>query len=87
MRIFMKEVEKAMTDFRKIAFVNLSELYLTREQHEKALRQMNRRLRNCRGFVFLLFCCVGLLAGVATEQKLRLENIEWQIREKDEMAG
>lgn len=76
-----------MTDFRKIAFVNLSELYLTREQHEKALRQMNRRLRNCRGFIFLLFCCVGLLAGIAAEQKLRLENIEWQIREKDEMAG
>lgn len=43
-----------MTDFRKIAFVNLSELYVTREQHEKALRQMNRRLKDCRGSIS---CC------------------------------
>lgn len=83
----MKEAEKAMTDFRRIAFVNLSELYVTREQHEKALRQMNRRLKDCRGSIFLLFCCVGLLGGVVAEQQLRLENIERQIREKDEMAG
>lgn len=69
-----------MTDFRKIAFVNLSELYVTREQHEKALRQMNRRLKDCRGSIFLL-------GGVVAEQQLRLENIERQIREKDEMAG
>lgn len=76
-----------MTDFRKIAFVNLSELYVTREQYNTALRRMNRRLRNCRGSIFLLFCCIGLLGGVVTEQQLRLESIERQIREKDEMAG
>lgn len=76
-----------MTDFRKMAFVNLSELYVTREQYDKALRQMNRRLRNCRGSIFLLFCCIGLLGGIVAEQQLRLESIELQIREKDEMAG
>lgn len=48
---------------------------------------MNRRLKDCRGSIFLLFCCVGLLAGVVAEQQLRLENVERQIREKDEMAG
>lgn len=76
-----------MTDFRKIAFVNPSELFVTREQHEKALRQINRRLKNCRGSIFLLSCCVGLLTVVVAEQQLRLDNIERQIREKDEMAG
>lgn len=76
-----------MTDFRKIAFVNPSELFVTREQHEKALRQMSRRLKDCRGSIFLLFCCIGLLAGIVAEQQLRLDNIERRIREKDEMAG
>lgn len=76
-----------MTDFRKIAFVNPSELFVTREQHEKALRQMSRRLKDCRGSIFLLFCCIGLLAGIVAEQQLRLDNIERGIREKDEMAG
>ena len=77
-----------MRDFpMRISMVNLSDLYLTRTEHERAMRRVYKKISGCKGSIFVLCLGLGMLAGYAYDQKLRIDALEKRIREKDETAG
>lgn len=72
-----------MFDFSKIGVVNLSELFPTRMEYSKDIRRINKKLNNCEGSIFLLCIGLGILIGMVTDQKLRIEELEKQSKAAD----
>ena len=77
-----------MRDFpMRLSMVNLSDLYLTKTEHERVMRRIYKKIGSCKGSIFVLCLGLGMLAGYAYDQKLRIDALEKRIREKDETAG
>lgn len=71
----------------ELGFVDLSDLYLTKAEYDKAIRRMRRRIRNCTASTFWLSLGLGSLAGCVYILEKRIATLERKIREKDETAG
>lgn len=67
--------------------VNLTDFYLTREEHRRAMRRAYREIDKARSMAFMAFLATGLLIGVVMDQKKRIDALEARLDEQEETAG
>lgn len=70
--------------FPTTKIINLSDLYLTRIEHEKDVRRLLRRCHKLNGAIYILSFGIGLLGAMIYEDRKRIYAME---KEKDETAG
>lgn len=73
--------------FDAVKVVNLTDLYLTREEYGRAMRRVNKKIGSCRGGIFTTCLMIGVLFGAMIDQKRRIDELEEQLNKKDETAG
>ena len=73
--------------FDAVKVVNLTDLYLTREEYGRAMRHVNKKIGSCRGGIFATCLMIGVLFGAMIDQKRRIDELEEQLNKKDETAG
>ena len=73
--------------FDAVKVIDLTDLYLTRDEHNQAMRRTHKKIDSCRGGIFATFFMVGVLFGVVIDQKRRIDELEEQMHKKDETAG
>lgn len=71
----------------ELGFVNLNDLYLTREEYKRSMRKLYRRIGNYRKAVLMAGIGLGMLASYIYDQKRRVDGLEKRLREKEETAG
>ena len=71
----------------ELGFVNLSDLYLTKREHERFVRKMYRRIGNYRKAVLMAGIGLGMLASYIYDQKKRIDVLERRLSKKEETAG
>lgn len=73
--------------FDAMKVVNLTDLYLTREEHNRAMRRAWKKIGSCRGGLFATGIMIGVLFGAVIDQKRHIDVLEAQLNKKDETAG
>lgn len=73
--------------FDMLKVVNLTDLYLTREEYNRAMRRAYRKIGKAHGAAFAACFTVGLLIGALIDQKKRIDDLEYRLNKKDETAG
>lgn len=73
--------------FDAVKVVNLTDLYLTREEHNRAMRRANKKISGCRGGIFAVCIMIGVVFGAVIDQQRRIDRLEEQLNKKDETAG
>ncbi len=73
--------------FDAVKVVNLTDFYLTREEHNCATRRVIKKIGRCQVGIFATCMMVGVLFGAAIDQKQRIDELEKQLNKKDETAG
>lgn len=73
--------------FDAVKVVNLTDLYLTREEHNRTMRRTCKKISKCQGSVFAACIMIGVLFGAVIDQKRRIDELEDQLNKKDETAG
>ena len=76
-----------MRDFPRLSVINLSELYLTRREHDKLMKRLNRRFGKLNLSIWLVSFTIGMLGAMIYEDRQRIYALERRINEKDGMAG
>ena len=66
--------------FGAVKIVNLTDLYLTREEHSHAIRRIYRRIGEAQSVAFMACLVTGLLVGAVIEQKKRIDDLGSQLR-------
>ena len=67
-----------------VKVINLSDLYLTKMEHEKDVRRLLRRCHKLNCSIYILCLGIGLLGAMIYEDRKRIYALE---KEKDETAG
>lgn len=71
--------------------IDLTDFFPTREEHNRAIHRIHKRLNSCQGSTFLLAALVGLsigmIIGAIGDQKKRIDDLEEILNKKDETAG
>ncbi len=73
--------------FDAVKVVNLTDFYLTREEHNCAMRRVIKKIGRCQVGLFATCMMVGVLLGAVIDQKQRMDELEEQLNKKDETAG
>lgn len=73
--------------FGTIKVVDLTDFYLTREEHNRAIRRTRKRIGKCESLAFTACLMIGVLIGAVVEQKKRIDDLEERLDKKDETAG
>ena len=63
---------------RDIIFFDLDDVYYK--------TKLNRKIRQCKGSIFMLSMLSGILLGVVIEEKRRIDELEERVK-RIEMAG
>lgn len=69
--------------FGDYAVVSLNDVYLTRGDFQKIEKKINQKISRMNASLCFAWLCVGMLAGMAIENRLRIEDLE----KKEETAG
>ena len=73
--------------FDGVKVVNLTDLYLTREEHNRVMRRAHKKISSCQGGIFATCIMIGVLFGAVIDQKRRIDELEERLNKKDETAG
>lgn len=73
--------------FDGVKVVNLTDLYLTREEHNRAMRRVHKKISSCHGRIFVTCIMIGALFGAVIDQRRRIYELEERLNKKDETAG
>lgn len=73
--------------FDTVKVVNLTDLYLTREEHGCAMRRTYKKIGQCAGGIFALSMLTGILFAAVVEQAKKIDDLEERLTKTDETAG
>ncbi len=73
--------------FNTAKVVNLADLFVTREECNRAMRNAHKKIGKCVGGIFALSMLTGFLFAAVTEQNKRIDDLEKRLNKKDETAG
>lgn len=73
--------------FDGVKVINLTDLYLTREEYNRVMRRAHKKISSCQGGIFATCIMIGVLFGAVIDQKRRIDELEERLNKKDETAG
>lgn len=68
--------------FDAVKVVNLTDLYLTREEHNRAMRCAHKKINKCQVGIFATCIMISVLFGAAIEQKRRIDELKEQLNKR-----